>query len=111
LRDLLVLGGILALPYAGFCVLALCQDCHWTAATGRKPVKRPSRLEPVLAALLILGGLTLSLYRDGIILGLILWITVLTASALAVTFTLSWRPTWLRPFAQLSKWCQRVLSD
>jgi len=104
LRDLLVLGGILALPYAGFCVLALCQDCHWTAATGGKPVTRPHWLALILAALLIAGGLTLSIYRDGIVLGLIFWVTVLSASALAVTFTLSWRAEWLRSLAYAVRW-------
>ncbi len=40
--------------------------------------------------------------RDGPSFGALLWATVISLAALAVAFTLSWRPSWLRwPFQKM----------
>jgi Protein of unknown function (DUF3325) len=89
-----------ALTYVGFALLAMRQRPHWLAAAA---LPRSARLEPALrrrlarmGGLLVLGGVGLCLIGQGPSFGGLLSIFNLAASGLAVTFTLTWRPRWLR---------------
>lgn len=87
---LLLLAG--AASYGGFACLALAMPDYWEQAGGdasRQPP--PGRLRLAGAALLT-TTLALCLWRDGPGMGALLWGVLLTAGAIAVAFTLTWRP-------------------
>ena len=93
--------GAFASSYAGFALLALCQRPHHGAVSARKSrgpvpgglVKR----NRVLGSLALALSFALSLFAEGASFGSILWAFVLAAGALGVMFTLTYRPSWLRP--------------
>lgn len=79
--------------YAGFACLALSMPDNWAKAggaadghAGRRPGLR------LCGALMLCATLALCIWRDGASFGAMLWIILLTASAIAVAFTLTWRP-------------------
>ena len=51
-------------------------------------------------------SLALTLLRDGASFGSVLWVLVLTAGAVAVAFTLTWRPAWLRLAVRVARVAQ-----
>lgn len=78
--------------YGGFACLALAMPDYWAQAGGdmsRQPPRRRLRLS---AAALLVVALALCLWRDGPGFGTLLWGVLLTAGALGVAFTLTWRP-------------------
>ena len=84
--------------YFGFALLALSQDRHWERAGGSRCC--PARLVlpmRVLGYALLLASLALALWRDGASFGSLVWATMLSVGAVAVTCTLTWRANWLRP--------------
>ncbi len=84
--------------YFGFALLALSQDRHWERAGGGRDC--PARLVLPMRSLgyaLLLASLALALWRDGAGFGSLVWATMLTVGAVAVTCTLTWRANWLRP--------------
>ena len=91
---------MLIVAYFGFALLALGQHKHRQAVMG---VDRQAPFRPVvprcLGGLTLAASLALALLRDGPSFGVLLWVTVLSTTALAVAFTLAWRPKWLRPLA------------
>ena len=101
MQGVLLLGTALA-AYLGFALLALTQARPW-----QKVVQTPPPTGLRLLALRALGGLALALslglalLRDGPSFGALLWVTAISLAALAVAFTLTWRPNWLRPLARL----------
>ena len=97
--------GIVTLAYLGFALLALGQDRNWQRVAGAA-----SRTPLLILLLRVVGGLALSLsltialLSEGPSFGTLLWITLLSLSAIAVAFTLAWRPHWLRPLAACLAW-------
>jgi len=84
--------------YFGFVLLALSQDRHWERAGGGRDC--PARLAlPMRIAgyAFLLCSLALALWRDGPSFGSLVWATMLSVAAVAVTCTLTWRANWLRP--------------
>ena len=77
MQGVLLLGTALA-AYLGFALLALTQARPWQKVVQTPP---PTGLRPSFGALL--------------------WATAISLAALAVAFTLTWRPNWLRPLARL----------
>ena len=95
-----LLIGAVGAAYLGFALLALSQDKHWrsvTSAVACTPVR--AAVLRALGGLMLAAALSLALLRDGPSFGALLWVTVLSAAAVAVAFTLAWRPTWLQPLA------------
>lgn len=88
---------VLAASCLGFACLALSMPRHWRDVTGEValPAGRVTALR-ALGYLALAGSLALTLLRDGVSFGSVLWVLVLTAGAATVTFTLTWRPAWLR---------------
>ena len=84
--------------YAGFACFALAMPVHWAQASGQQD-DTPSRRRQLQRAGTFLLGLAymLCVFRDGPGLGSLLWAVSVSASAIAVAFTLTWRPTWLLP--------------
>ena len=97
--------GILTLAYLGWGLLALGQERHWRRVAGTT-----SRTPFLILLLRGLGGVALAasfaiaLLSDGPSFGTLLWVTMLSLSAIAVAFTLAWRPGWLRPLAACLAW-------
>jgi len=92
-----LLLALFAAAYAGFALLALSQARHWRTVVGDAALPR-SRV-PVLRAIggaLIALSLLLAFTRDGPSFGSLLWATAISLAALAVAFTLAWRPRLLR---------------
>jgi len=102
--DSLLLLALLAAAYAGFALLALSQAQHWRTVVGAAPLARSRVLSlRAIGGALIALSLILSLLRDGPSFGSLLWATVISLAALAVAFTLAWRPQMLRPLAVLGR--------
>ncbi|WP_422367440.1 DUF3325 domain-containing protein [Pelagibius sp.] len=87
--------------YLGFTLLALSQRRHWSAVAG---TGAPCRMQVIVlrgvGGAMIALSLVLALTRDGPSFGSLLWATAISLAALAVAFTLAWRPTLLRPLAR-----------
>lgn len=100
--DSLLLLALFAAAYAGFALLALSQARHWRTVIGDAvlPRGRVLVLRTIGGALIALS-LILALTRDGPSFGSLLWATAISLAALAVTFTLAWRPRWLRVFGRV----------
>jgi len=101
MSDTVLLLGVFAAAYAGFALLALSQGRHWTSVAGTKP---PGRVHAIVlragGGATIAFSLALALMRDGASFGALLWATAISLAALAVAFTLAWRPRLLGPFAR-----------
>ncbi|QGZ38149.1 uncharacterized protein DUF3325 [Pseudoduganella flava] len=85
-----------ALCYGGFACLALAMPDHWVQAGGRQEAAatlcRPLRRA---GAMLLAAAYALCVCRDGASFGTLLWVVLVSAGALAVALTLTWRPHWL----------------
>lgn len=86
-----------AASYTGFACMALAMPDHWTRAGGvaDRPATRARRLRRVGAVILGIAC-ALCIMRDGASFGIILWIVLMSASAIAVALTLTWHPRLLR---------------
>jgi len=100
MSDTLLLLGVFAAAYAGFALLALSQQRHWNSVAGTTP---PCRVQIIVlravGGAMIALSLVLALMRDGPSFGSLVWATAISLAALAVAFTLAWRPAVLRPLA------------
>lgn len=96
--DALLLLAALAANIVGAGFLALSMDAHWNQvrADARRS-RRPARLLRGLGAACLTGSLVLCLGVDHVSMASLVWFMALAGAALAVTFTLSWRPRWLGP--------------
>lgn len=84
---------------AGMGWLALALDVHWKQVRGtapRGPLTTAGRLR-ALAGLALFGALLLCLKVDHATMASLVWVMVLAGAALAIAFTLAWRPHWLAP--------------
>ncbi|MGJ7607548.1 DUF3325 domain-containing protein [Variovorax sp. LT1R20] len=93
---LLLIASIISIAGAG--LLALSMDVHWEQVrTDPQCSPRMVRLLRVLGAACVLASLVLCLGADHVSMASLVWFMTLAGAALVVTFTLSWRPRWLRP--------------
>ena len=100
MTEAALLIALAATAYLGFALLALSQNRHWRSVTGTAtPTALVAFVLRALAGLALATSLTVALLRDGPSFGALLWATVLSTAAIAVAFTLSWRPHWLWPLA------------
>jgi len=86
----------------GFILLALAQARHW-AAVSKTPVEQRVNSAWLTSAGLgaQIAALILTIQAQGSSFGSLLWTVMISVAAMAVTFTLAWRPKWLRPIALL----------
>lgn len=98
ISTVLLLWACLA-SYVGFACLALAMLDHWERAGG-DPARHAPRRRPLqqTGALLLCLVPLLCVWRDGPSFGALLCALLLSASGIAVAFTLSWRPRLLRWF-------------
>lgn len=90
----------LASSYLGFALFASSQKPHRASVAGvasRAPLPRAARRRCLALGTAALAlGLGASLWAEGPSFGSLLWVLGLAGAGLSVTFTLSYRPHWLR---------------
>lgn len=102
MSDNLLLGGAVLLNIVGFGWLALAMDAHWKQVRGEgKATPEGRKLLRAAAALALLISFILCNLPDHTTIAALVWVMALTAGALTVAFTLTWRPAWLRPLSWL----------
>jgi len=94
--DSLTLVIAFILTVAGMGWFALALEAHWAQVYGDAtcPPALQRRLR-WLGGLALLGSLMLCLAVDHATMAALVWFMTLTASAMIVAFTLSWRARWL----------------
>jgi hypothetical protein len=96
----LFLAGALAVTYLGFASLALRQAPHFAAVSaGSRRAGPPPALSRRLlyrGSIALLLGAALSFWAEGPSFGSLAWVLLSAGAGVAVTFTLTWRPLWLR---------------
>jgi len=103
MSDYFVLASAVLLNVAGFGWLALAMDAHWKQVRGSsKPTPGARRRLRVAASITFLLSLVLCNLPDHATIASLVWMMALTAGALTVAFTLTWRPAWLRPLSWLA---------
>lgn len=96
----ILLMGILVTLWTGFAALALSQTKHWQAVTLAGPCPpQTSRMLKLIGWVMLAASLILTLMRDGVSFGLLLWPTIAFAVALSVSLSIAYRPILLRRFA------------
>ncbi len=95
--DALLLSAALLAALAGMGWFALAKDVHWEQVHGDRPqAAGKALLLRWLGTLGLAVSLGLCLAVDHASMACLVWIMTLAAAALAVAFTLTWRPRWLR---------------
>ncbi|MBA3597302.1 MAG: DUF3325 domain-containing protein [Methylibium sp.] len=98
LTQALLLAGALLSGLLGIAWLALAMEVHWHQVRGEQPLSRGlQRMLRLLGMVALAASLSLCLRADHATMAALVWVMALVASALAVAFTLSWRPRWLAP--------------
>lgn len=104
MREVLPMAAACLLALLGFALLALSQERHFTDVCPHfLPAPRSSKTQRALGFLAIASGLPLCVAAQGASFGSLLWAMLLTAAAMAVAFTLTWWPHWLRPLAAAAR--------
>lgn len=82
--------------FIGMTFIALALPAHWEQVRGSRsaPAGSIKTLRALGGAALLLS-LAACLKADHASMASLVWLMLLTASALAVAFTLSWQPRWL----------------
>jgi len=92
----LLLTGAVLCSYCGVGWFALAKEPHWQQALGKPNGKsRNVRALNGLGVVALALSFALCVWVDHVSMASLVWIMMLTASALLVTFTLAWRPRWL----------------
>lgn len=103
MRDALLLAGIWAGSYLGFCAMALSLDRHWAQVMPQSEVPAPVRRRlRALAIACFCAALVVACRHDGPAFGALHWSLSLFAAAMAVAYTLAGRPSALKWLARLS---------
>lgn len=98
MRDSLLLAAAGVCSTLAFAWLALAMDVHWQQVrASASPGPSVKRLLRVLAVATLAISLALCLTVDHATMATLVWVMLLAAGALLVTFTLSWQPRWLAP--------------
>lgn len=91
--DALLLTAAFAANVIGLGWLALSMDVHWEQVRGTEPLARSTvRLLRWLGTGALVTALTLCLVVDHATMASLVWFMELAGAALAIAFTLSWRP-------------------
>lgn len=92
------------LSLVGFAWLALSQERHFEQVHGSPmPAGRRWGVQRGLGGAAIALALPLCVVGEGGGFGTLLWLVMISSAAMAVTFTLTWRPRWLRAMACRSR--------
>jgi len=96
--DALLLAAALAANVIGLGWFAVSMEVHWEQVRGAEPQARRTVVQlRWLGALGVFASLLLCLAVDHASMASLVWFMTLAGGALAIAFTLSWRPRVLRP--------------
>lgn len=102
MRDALLLLFVFVTIYSGFALLASSQARHWKRMTIENLCSKHKVWMLRACGYGLLGvSFTLALLRGGASFGSLMWATMISLGAIAVVFTLAWRPTWFRVIGKL----------
>lgn len=94
--DAVLHAAALAASVLGMAWLALAMEVHWEQVRGTTALPaRTARALRWLGAAGLATSLALCLAVDHASMAALVWVMGLAAAALAVAFTLTWRPRWL----------------
>jgi hypothetical protein len=94
--DAVLHAAALAASVLGMAWLALAMEVHWDQVRGTIALPaRTARGLRLLGAAGLATSLALCLAVDHASMAVLMWVMGLAAAALAVAFTLTWRPRWL----------------
>ena len=93
--DALTLSGALISSLFGMAWFALAKQAHWQQVRGLRARSQSVRPLYLLGTISLAVSLLLCLLVDHVSMASLVWLMLLTASALLVTFVLAWRPRWL----------------
>lgn len=100
MREAIFLGAALITSLIGMGWLSLAMDTHWQQVRS-EPISPPTTVRlRILGALLLTSSLGFCLAADHASMAMLVWVMGLAASALAIAFTLTWRPMWLKVLTQ-----------
>lgn len=101
MRDALFLLATFVASVVAMGWLALSVDVHWRQVYSNSPkgVSLTKRLR-LRATLGLTISLALCLLVDHVSMASLVWVMNLTAAALGIAFTLTWRARWLRPLCR-----------
>jgi Protein of unknown function (DUF3325) len=95
--DAVLLASLFAANYCGLGLLASSQAKNWSRVSGTRQQQLGAKwFVRAVGCGLLIGSLVVAILRQGASFGTILWCTSLSVAAIAVAFTLTWRPRWLR---------------
>lgn len=98
--DALLLAIALALSLTGMASLALTMETHWAQVCEDRPQSPAAMLRlRVVGSASLAAALVPCLIVDHASMAVLVWVMTMAASALAVAFTLTWQPRWLRVLA------------
>lgn len=94
--DAALLAGALLCEFVGLAWFALAKEPHWRQLRGTQALgARHGRRLKALGTIALLASVVLCVLANHVSMAVLVWIMGLAAAALAVTFTLSWRASWL----------------
>jgi len=99
MREAALLAAALLACTAGMGWLALAMEGHWAQVREGDATGAQVRRLRVLGTLGLAAGLALCLGADHASMAALVWVMALAVAALAIAFTLTWRPQWLRGLA------------
>lgn len=95
MREALFFAAALITGLIGMGWLSLAMDTHWQQVRS-DPIANPTTVRlRSLGSLLLATSLGFCLAVDHPSMAILVWVMGLAASALAIAFTLTWRPKWL----------------
>jgi hypothetical protein len=97
--ELIAMLACALLALLGFALLALSQERHYETVYGHgasQPTRRRTRIQRAAGFTMIGLSLLLCVASEGAGFGSLLWVVLISAASMAVAFTLTWRPHWLR---------------
>jgi len=89
---------------AGMACLALAMETHWKQVHGDRSHNGVMQRLRMLGGCCLATSLALCLCVDHASMAILVWVMVLTASALVVAFALTWQPHWLRVLVWGGRW-------
>lgn len=96
MRDGLMLLGTLLCSFVGFAWLALAMEAHWRQSVAAAPAHRGTVLTLRAAGTSsLVFSFWLCLQVNHVSMAALVCVMSWAAAALAVAFTLTWRPRWL----------------
>lgn len=100
MREVLLMLAACVVLLLGMALLALSQERHRDRIfISTRPTAHSIRAHRTAGFITTGLGLPACIASQGASFGSLLWLLLLSAAALAVALTLTWRPQWLRPLA------------